>query len=150
MWCQKCLTKFGHDTKYMQGNMSYMYTLEIVIVARSFRSLVKILSNHTTDPTRSQAWNKSLPHWMTNARGIGFRLGYSFRASTACEGRVKACHNPTIWHMGTLKYSHQPEYPEGFIELPTDYSLQFINSVTWIAIFTHSTVQHDVRNRWQN
>ena len=47
-------------------------------------------------------------------------LGYSFRASTASEGRVEVCHNPTVWHMGTLKYSHQPEDPEGFIELPTD------------------------------
>ena len=57
---------------------------------------------------------------MTNARGIGFMLGYSFRASTASEGRVKVCHNPTVGHMGTLNYSHQPEDPEGFIELPAD------------------------------
>ena len=67
---------------------------------------------------------------MTNARGIGFRLGYSFRASTVSNGRGKVCHNPTVWHMGTLKYSHQPEVPEVFIELPTDKSLQFINSFT--------------------
>ena len=26
---------------------------------------------------------------MTNAKGIGFRIGYSFRAGTASEGRVK-------------------------------------------------------------
>ena len=57
-------------------------------------------------------------------------LGYSFRASTASEGRVEVCHNPTVWHMGTLKYSHQPEWPEVFIELPTDKSFQFINSFT--------------------
>ena len=62
-----------------------------------------------------------------NARGIGFSIGYGFRASTASEVRVKVCHNPTDWHMGTLKYSHQPEDPEGFIELPTDKSLQFVN-----------------------
>ena len=67
---------------------------------------------------------------MTNARGIGFGLGYSFRASAASEGRVKVCHKPTVWHMGTLKYSHHPEEPEGFIELPTDKSLQFMNIFT--------------------
>ena len=114
----------------MQGYIRYMYSLEIVIDARSLRSLVKILSNLTTDPTRAQTWNKSPPHWMTNARGIGFRLGSSFRASTAGEGRVEVCHNATVWHMGTLKYSHQPEDPEVFILLPTDKSFQFINSFT--------------------
>ena len=67
---------------------------------------------------------------MTDARGIGFRLGYSFRASTASEGRVKVCYNPTVWHMGILKYSHQPEEPEVFIELRTDESLQFMNIFT--------------------
>ena len=67
---------------------------------------------------------------MTNARGIGFRLGYSFRASTASEGHGKVCHNPTVWHMVTLKYSHKPEESEVFIELPTDKILQFINSFT--------------------
>ena len=73
-------------------------------------------------------------------------LGYSFRASTASEGRVMVCHNPTVWHMGTLKYSHQPEDPEGFILLPTDKSFQFINSFTLIVLFAHSKVQCDVRN----
>ena len=48
MWCQKCLTKLGNDTKYMQGNIKYMYSLEIVIVARSLRSLVKICTNLKT------------------------------------------------------------------------------------------------------
>ena len=67
---------------------------------------------------------------MTNARGIGFRIGYSFRASTASEGRGKVCHKPSVWPMGTLKYSHQPEEPEVFIELPTYKILQFINSFT--------------------
>ena len=67
---------------------------------------------------------------MTNAKGIGFRLGNSFRARTVSEGREKVCHNPTVWHNGTLKYSHQPEEPEVFIELPTDKILQFINSFT--------------------
>ena len=57
-------------------------------------------------------------------------LGYSFRASTASEGRVKVCHIPTVWHMRKLKYSHQPEEPEVLIELRTDESLQFINSFT--------------------
>ena len=65
-----------------------------------------------------------------NARGIGFRLGNSFRAITVSEGRGKVCHSLTVWHMGTLKYSHQPAEPEVFIELPTDKSLQFINSFT--------------------
>ena len=67
---------------------------------------------------------------MTNARGIGVRMGYSFRASTASEARVKVCHKPTDWHIGTLKYSHQPEEPDVFNELPTDKSLQFINRFT--------------------
>ena len=83
---------------------------------------------------------------MTNARGIGFRLGYSFRAITASEGRGKVCQNPTIWHMGTLKYSHQPEEPEVCILLPTDKSVQFINSFTQNVLFPHSQVQCDVRN----
>ena len=59
---------------------------------------------------------------------MGFRLGYSFRASAASEGRVKVCHKPTVWHIGKLKYSHQPKEPQDFIELRTDKSLQFINS----------------------
>ena len=67
---------------------------------------------------------------MTNARGISFRLGYSFQANTASEARVKVCHKPTDWHIGTLKYSHQPEEPEVFILLLTDKSLQFINCFT--------------------
>ena len=57
-------------------------------------------------------------------------LGYSFRASAASERRVKVCHKPTVWHIGTLKYSHQPEEPEVLIALRTDESLQFINSFT--------------------
>ena len=67
---------------------------------------------------------------MTNARGISFRLGYSFQANTASEARVKVCHKPTDWHIGTLKYSHQPEEPEVFIEWPTNKSLQFMKSFT--------------------
>ena len=87
----------------MQGNIRYMYSLEIVIVARSLRSLEKILSNLTTDPTRLQIRNTTPACRMTNARGTGFRLGYSFRASMASEGRGEVCHNATVWHMGTLK-----------------------------------------------
>ena len=67
---------------------------------------------------------------MANASDIGFRLGYSYRASAASEGRIKVCHEPTVCHIGTLKYSHQAEESEVFIELPTDKSLQFINSFT--------------------
>ena len=92
----------------MQGNIRYIYSLEIVIVARSHGSLVKILSNLTSDPTRSEIRNLTPPYRTMNARWIGFRLGYSFRASTASEGRGDVCHNRTVWHMGTLKYSHQP------------------------------------------
>ena len=114
----------------MQGIMRYMYSLEIVIVARSLRSHVKIMSNLTTDPTRSQIQNMSPPYRKMNARGIGFRLGYSFRVSMAGEGRGEVCHNPMVWHMGTLKYLHQPEEPEVFILLPTDKCLQFTNSFT--------------------
>ena len=114
----------------MQGNLRYVYGLQIVIVARSLRSLVKILSNLTTDPTRSQIRNMSPPCRMTNARAIGFRIGYSFGASTASEGRGEVCHNSTVWHMGTLKYSHQSTDTEVFILLPTDKSFQFINSFT--------------------
>ena len=107
-----------------------MCSLEIATVARSLRSLVKILSNLTTDPTRSQIRNMSPPYRIMNARGIGFRLGYSFRASTATEGCGEVSHNPTVWHMRTLKYSHQPEEPEVFILLPTDKCIQFMNSFT--------------------
>ena len=107
-----------------------MYSLEIVILARSLRSLVKILSNLTPDPTRLQIRNMSPPCRIMNARWIGFRLGYSFRASTVSEGRGEMCHNPTVWHMGTLKYLHQPEVPEVFILLPADKCLQFVNSST--------------------
>ena len=114
----------------MQGNIRYMYSLEIVILARRLRSLVKILSNITSDPTRSQILHMSPPYRIMNARVIGFRLGYSFRASMASEGRGEVCHNPTVWHKGTLKYSHQPEEPEVFILLPTDKCLQFMNSFT--------------------
>ena len=65
-----------------------------------------------------------------NVREVGFRLGNSFRASTASEGRGNVSHNPTVWPVGTLKYSHQPEEPEVIIELPTDKGLQFMNSFT--------------------
>ena len=114
----------------MQGNIRYMYSLEIVIVARSLRSLEKILFNLTTDPTRSQIRNMSPPYRIMNARWIGFRLGYSFRASAASEICVKVCHKPTVWHIRTLKYSHQPEEPEVYILLPTDKCLLFMNSYT--------------------
>ena len=114
----------------MQGNIRYMYRLEIVIVAGSIRSLEKILSNLTSDPTRSEVLNKSPACRMTNARGIGFRIGYSFRASMASEGQGEVCHNPTVWHMGTLKYLHQPEEPKVFVLLPTDKCLRFMNSFT--------------------
>ena len=107
-----------------------MYSLEIVIVARSLRSLVKILSNLTTGPTRSQIRNMSPPYRIMNAIWIGFSLGYSFRASAASEIRVNVCHKPTVWHMRTLKYSHQPEEPEVFVLLPTDKCLRFMNSFT--------------------
>ena len=84
---------------------------------------------------------------MTNAREIGFRLGYSFRASTATEGHGNVCHNTTVWPMRTLKYSHQPEEPEVFILLPTVKSLRFMISFTKVVIFPYSTGQHEVRNR---
>ena len=130
MRCPKWLTKLGNNTKYMQVNIRYMYSLEIVIVARSLRSLVKILSNLTTDPTRSQIQNMSPPYRIMNARWIGVRLGYSFRASAASARRVQVCHKPTVWHIRTLKYWQQPEEPEVFILLPADKCLQFVNSFT--------------------
>ena len=65
---------------------------------------------------------------MANVSDIGFRLGYSFQASAAGEGRVKVCHKPTVWHFGTLKYSHKPEEPVLSIDLPAEISLQFNNS----------------------
>ena len=105
-----------------------MYRLEIAIVARSLRTLVKIYSNLTTDPTRSQIRNKSSPYRIKVAWGIGFRLGYIFRANAASEVRVMVFHKPTVWHIGTLLYSHQPEEPEVFNELPTDKCLQFMSS----------------------
>ena len=122
----------------MQGNNRYMYSLEIVIHARSLRSLVKIVSNLTTDPTRLQIRNMSPPCRIMNARWIGFRLGYSFRASAASEISVKVCHKPTVWHIRTLKYGHQPEEPEVFVLLPTDKCLRFVNSFTLIVLFPHA------------
>ena len=92
----------------MLGNVRYVYSSEIVTVALSLRSLVKILTNLTADALRSQIRNMSPPYLIMNARWIGFRLGYSFRASRASEGRGEMCHNRTVWHMGTKKYSHQP------------------------------------------
>ena len=83
----------------------------------------------------------SPPYRITNARGIAFTLGYSFRAS---EGRLMVCHEPTVCHIGTLKYSRQPEEPEVFNELPTDKTIQFINSFTLIVIFSHGTVKREV------
>ena len=130
MRCPKCLTRLGNNTKYMQGNNRYMYSLEIVILARSLRSLVKILSNLTTDATRLQIRNMSPQCRIMNARWIGFRLGCTFRASMASEGRGEVCHKPTVWHIRTLKYSHQPEEPEVINLLPTDKCLQFMNSFT--------------------
>ena len=50
-----------------------MYGLQIVIDARSLRSLVKILSNLTTDPTLSQIRNMSPPCRIMNAGWIFFR-----------------------------------------------------------------------------
>ena len=67
---------------------------------------------------------------MTKAKGIGFGLGNSFRAGMVSDGREMVCHNPTVWHMGTLNYSRQPEEPEVFILLAADKSLQFMNSFT--------------------
>ena len=87
----------------MQGNIRYVYSLEIVIVARSLRSLVKILSKFTTDPTRSQIRNMSPQYRTMNAGWIGSRLGYSFRASTASEGRGEMCHNPTVCAHGDIQ-----------------------------------------------
>ena len=80
-----------------------MYSLEIVIDARSIRSLEKILSNLTTDPTRSQIRNMSPPYRIMNARWIGFRLGYSFRAGAASERRGEVCHNPTVLAHGYIE-----------------------------------------------
>ena len=63
---------------------------------------------------------------MTNARGIGPRLGYSFRASTASEGRGEMCRNPTVWLMGTFKYSPPARgagslYPIAYCQMLTVY-----------------------------
>ena len=80
-----------------------MYSLEIVIVARSFRSLVKMLSNITSDRTRSEIRNMSPPYRAMNARWIDFRLGYSLGASAASERRVKVCHNPTVCAHGDIQ-----------------------------------------------
>ena len=90
--------------------------MENLIVARSFHSLLKILYNLTTHRTRSQILNKSPPYRIPDARVIGFGLSDRFRASVASEGRVKVCHKPAVEHIGSLKYSQQPEEPEVFIE----------------------------------
>ena len=104
--------------------------MKIVIVARSLLSLVTIWSYLKADPMRSQIGKNPSPYRRPNAREIVFRLGYSFRASAASAQRVTVCRQPMVWHIWTLKYSHQPEESEVFILLPTDKCLQFMNSIT--------------------
>ena len=74
-------------------------------------------------------------------------LGYSFRASAASEGCVKVCHKPTVWHIGTLKYSHQPEEPAAFIEFLAEQILNVVNSFIQSVIVRRSTVQREHQNR---
>ena len=62
----------------MLGIIKYVCSMEIAVVARSLRSLLKMQPNLTTDPARSQMGTKPPPYRRTNASGIGFRLGYSF------------------------------------------------------------------------
>ena len=50
-------------------------------------------------------------------------LAIVFERAHLSDGRVMVCHKQTVWRIGTLLYSHQPEEPEVFIELPTDKSL---------------------------
>ena len=77
-------------------------------------------------------------------------LAIVFELAHGSDGRVKVRHIPTVWRIGTLLYAQQSQKPEVFVELSTDKIIQFINSITYIVIFPHSTVQHDVRNRSQN
>ena len=60
--------------------------------------------------------------------GLVLGLAIVFELAHGSDGRVKVRHIPTVWRIGKLLYSHQPEEPEVFIELPTDKSIHFINS----------------------
>ena len=67
--------------KYTEGNIKYMYSMKIVIVARTLRSLERIQSYLITsqpNPTRSQIFRTQPPYRGANASRIGSRLGYSF------------------------------------------------------------------------
>ena len=77
-------------------------------------------------------------------------LAIVFELAHHSDGRVKVCHKPTVWRIGTLLYSQQSEKPEVFVELSTDKSIQFINSITYIVIFPHRTMQHELRYRSQS
>ena len=77
-------------------------------------------------------------------------LAIVFELAHGSDCRVKVRHIPTVWRIGTLLYSQQSEKPEVFVELSTDKSIQFINTITYIVIFPHRTVQTEVRHRSQN
>ena len=134
----------------MLGIIKYMYSIEIVIVARSLRALVKNQSNLTPDPARSQISRKSPPYCRSIARGICYRLGYNFRASAASEQRVNVCRKPMFWDVGTWKYSHQPEEPKGSNELFTYIRLQVMNIFTQVVIVRRKTVDRNNQNHFGN
>ena len=82
--------------------------------------------------------------------GLVLGLAIVFELAHLRHGRVKVCHKPTFWRIGTLLDSQQSEKPAVFVELSTDKSIQFINSITHIAIFPHRTMQREDRHRSQN
>ena len=60
-----------------------------VSTACSLRSLVTIWSYLKTDPARSLIGTKLPPYRKTNARGISFRVGYSYSSERSERGTRK-------------------------------------------------------------
>ena len=50
-----------------------------------------------------------------------------------------------VWHVETLKYSHQPEEPKALVELFTYIRVQVVNILTHIDIFRH--IQYNVTTK---
>ena len=92
-----------------------MYSLEIVIVARSLRSLVKTSpSSQPIRYVRKLEKNRLLTE-KRKQEGLVLGSAIVFRTSAASGRRSHMCHKPMVWHVVILKYSHQPEEPKSFI-----------------------------------
>ena len=55
-----------------------------------------------------------------------------------------------VWHVETLKYSHECEERQVLVELFTYIMVQAVNILTHIVIFRRNTVQRYDQNYWEN